>query len=169
MNDAQPIDDVYAELRRLAAKKLAVESPDHTLSATALVHEAWLRLAEASIEWQDRSHYLRTAATAMRRILVDRARANATDKRGGQRQRVELVDVPAAARSDELLALDEALERLAPLKPDHANLVELRFFAGLSGNETASALGISSATAERMWRYARAWLQVELDASRGDS
>lgn len=165
MQNGQPIDDVYAELRRLAAKRLAAESPDHTLSATALVHEAWLRLAEASIEWKDRTHYFRTAATAMRRILVDHARTKATGKRGGGQQRVPLDDLPSADRSEELLALDEALERLAPLKPDHAKLVELRFFAGLTADEAATTLGVSPATADRMWRYARAWLEVELSGA----
>jgi RNA polymerase sigma factor (TIGR02999 family) len=152
---------VYDELRRLAAAKLASESPGQTLDATALVHEAWLRLANASVEWQDRTHFLRTAATAMRRVLVDHARARHAAKRDGG-QRVELSNCAAPTSDDQLLALDEALERLAQLKPDHARLVELRFFAGLTGDEAAVALGVSAATADRMWRYARAWLQVEL-------
>ncbi len=157
-----PINEVYATLRKLAARKIAGEGAGQTLSATALVHEAWLRLAEASVEWQDKSHYLRTAATALRRILVDRARAKVADKRGGGAERVALGDPAAPTRAEELLALDEALERLAAEKPDHARLVELRYFAGLTGDEAAAALGVSPATADRLWRYARAWLQAEL-------
>jgi RNA polymerase sigma factor (TIGR02999 family) len=151
---------VYDELRRLAAARLASEGRE-SLDPTALVHEAWLRLANAPVQWQDRSHFFRTAATAMRRILVDRARAKLAEKRDGG-ARVELADFPAPVPDGRLLALDEALERLALAKPDHARLVELRFFAGLSGDEAAAGLGISPATADRMWRYARAWLQVEL-------
>ncbi|MFN0019049.1 MAG: ECF-type sigma factor [Pirellulaceae bacterium] len=162
MNPAELVPQVYDELRKLAAAKLAAEHPGQTLSATALVHEAWLRLADASVEWQDRTHYLRTAATAMRRILVDRARAKVTAKRGGQARRVEVGDIAELDQDSELLALDEALVKLAADKPEHAKLVELRYFAGLSGDEAAAALGVSPATADRMWRYARAWLQVEL-------
>jgi len=153
---------VYDELRKLAAANLACEVPGQTLDATALVHEAWLKLADASVEWQNRTHFLRTAATAMRRILVDRARAKLTAKRDGG-QRVELPDIAAPLRDEQLLALDELLVKLAAIKPDHAKLVELRFFAGLTGDEAAEALDISPATADRMWRYARAWLQVELN------
>jgi len=152
---------VYDELRRLAAVKLAREVPGQTLDATALVHEAWLKLADASVEWQDRTHFLRTAATAMRRILVDRARAKQTGKRDGG-NRVELPDVPEPLLDDKLLELDAALERLTVQRPDHAKLVELRFFVGLTGDQAAVALGISAATADRMWRFARAWLQVEM-------
>jgi len=155
---------VYDELRKLAAVKLASEQPEQTLDATALVHEAWLRLANASVQWQGRTHFLRTAATAMRRVLVDRSRAKLATKRDGGR-RVELPDCAAPMRDDQLLALDAALERLALVKPDHARLVELRFFAGLTGDEAAAVLGVSPATADRMWRYARAWLQVELSGS----
>ena len=154
---------VYGELRKLAAAKLAGEKPGHTLNATALVHEVWLKLAGASVDWQDQSHFLRTAATAMRRILVDRARARQTAKRDGGR-RVELTDVPVPLRTDEVLALDAALEKLAAIKPEHARLVELRYFAGQTGDEAAAALNISPATADRMWRFARAWLQIELAA-----
>jgi RNA polymerase sigma factor (TIGR02999 family) len=153
---------VYDELRKLAAAKLAHEAPGQTLDATALVHEAWLRLADASIEWKDRSHFLRTAATAMRRILVDHARAKLTVKRGGGAQRVELGDLPASIPDEQLLAVNAALDRLAESKPDHAKLIELRYFAGLTGDQAATALGISPSTADRMGRYARAWLQVEL-------
>jgi RNA polymerase sigma factor (TIGR02999 family) len=153
---------VYDELRKLAAARLASENAGQTLDATALVHEAWLRLADAPVEWQGRSHFLRTAATAMRRVLVDRARVRLAAKRDGG-QRVELADCAAPLRDDQLLALDEALQRLALVKPDHARLVELRYFAGLTGDEAAASLGVSPATADRMWRYARAWLQVELN------
>jgi RNA polymerase sigma factor (TIGR02999 family) len=152
---------VYDELRKLAAAKLATEQPGQTLDATGLVHEAWLKLADASVEWQDRTHFLRTAATAMRRILVDRARAKLTAKRHGG-QRVELPDIAAPLPDEQLLALDAALLEFAEIKPDHARLVELRFFAGLTGDQSAKTLGISPATANRMWRYARAWLQVEM-------
>jgi RNA polymerase sigma factor (TIGR02999 family) len=161
MTPAELLPLVYDELRRLAAAKLASEGGGQTLDATALVHEAWLRLADAPVEWQGRTHFLRTAATAMRRILVDRARAKLATKRDGG-DRVELPDCAAPLRDDQLLALDAALERLAQVKPDHARLVELRFFGGLKGDEAAAALGVSPATADRLWRYARAWLQVEL-------
>ena len=154
---------VYDELRKLAAAKLAHEQPGHTLNATALVNEAWLKLADVSVDWQDRTHFLRAAATAMRRILVDRARAKLTGKRGDGAARVELPDLAAPLPDSELLALDEALTRLAELKPDHAKLIELRYFGGLSSDEAAAALGISPATADRMARYAKAWLKVEMD------
>lgn len=162
MNSEPFVAQIYSELRALAAKKLNAESPGQTLSATALVHEAWLRLAEASVEWQDKTHYLRTAATAMRRILVDRARAKLTDKRGGDAEREPLSDVPMAEPKVDVLALDAALEKFASIKPDHAKLVELRYFVGLSIDEAAAAMNISPSTADRMWRYARAWLEVEL-------
>jgi RNA polymerase sigma factor (TIGR02999 family) len=165
MNTEGQFQQVYDELRLLANAKLAQEQPGHTLSATALVHEAWLKLAGASIKWNDRTHFLRTAATAMRRILVDRARAKRTAKRDGG-DRVELADFPAPIANEELLALDEALTRLAEQKPDHAKLIELRFFAGLTGDEAAAALGISSATADRMWRFAKAALKVEMGNDR---
>ena len=153
---------VYDQLRKLAAAKPAQEAPGHTLDATALVHEAWLRLADASVAWQDRSHFLRTAATAMRRILVDRARAKLTAKRGGAGVKVEFLEIVAPLPDAELLALDEALTKPATFKPNHAKLVELRTFAGLTLDEAAANLGVSPATADRMWRYAKAWLAVEL-------
>lgn len=164
MTPAELLPLVYDDLRRVAAAKLAAEPAGGTLDATALVHEAWLRLAGAEVDWQDRGHFLRAAATAMRRILVDRARAKLTAKRGDGAARVELPDLPAPLPDPELIALDEALTALAAEKPDHARLVELRFFAGLTGDEAAAALDISPATADRMWRYARAWLQVALAA-----
>jgi RNA polymerase sigma factor (TIGR02999 family) len=153
--------ELYDELRRVASAKLAGEKPGQTLDATGLVHEAWLKLADASIQWNDRAHFVRTAATAMRRILVDRARAKLADKRDGGIP-VRLADIPAPLPDADLIALDDALERMAALKPDHAKLVELRFFGGMTGDEAANALNISPATADRMWRYTRAWLQVEL-------
>ncbi len=156
------LPEVYDELRRLASARLAQERPGHTLQATALVHEAWLRLRGASVEWQDRNHFLRVAATAMRRILVDQARARRTAKRGGDGVRLGGLDIAAPVPEPELLALNEALDHLAAIKPDHARLIELRYFAGLTGDEAALAMGVSPATADRMWRYARAWLQVEL-------
>lgn len=155
------LPQVYTELRKLAAAKLKNEQPGQTLSATALVHEAWMRLAEASVEFKDRTHFFRTAATAMRRILVDRARAKMTKKRDAGKQ-VTLNDPPESMADEQLIALDEALVELATEKPDHAKLVELRFIIGLTGDEAAQVLSISPATADRMWRYARAWLQVKL-------
>jgi RNA polymerase sigma factor (TIGR02999 family) len=158
---AELLPQVYDTLRKLAAAKLAGEKPGYTLDATALVHEAWLKLADAAVDWQDRTHFLRTAATAMRQILIDRARAKRTAKRDGG-QRAELNDIASPLPDDDLLALHEGLEKLAAVKPDHAKLVELRFFAGLTGDEAAEALAVSPATADRMWRYARAWLKVEV-------
>jgi RNA polymerase sigma factor (TIGR02999 family) len=155
------LPQVYHELRKLAQAKLAGENPGHTLNATALVHEAFLKLG-GDQSFSSKSDYLKTAATAMRRILVDHARAKLTDKRGGGAKRLELGDVPASIPDEQLLAISDALERLTSSKPDHAQLVELRFFAGLTGDEAATALGVSPATADRMWRYARAWLLVEL-------
>ncbi len=162
MTPAELLPQVYDQLRQLAAAKLAAEKPGHTLDATALVHEAWLKLADASVEWQDRTHFLRTAATAMRRILVDRARAKLTTKRGGEALRVELPDLASPLPDPELIALDHALTRLTETKPDHAKLLELRYFAGLTGDEAAAALGVAPATADRMARYAKAWLAVAL-------
>jgi RNA polymerase sigma factor (TIGR02999 family) len=161
MSEAQ-VHEVYAALRKLAAKRLASEAAGQTISATALVHEAWLKLAEALAEWRDRSHYFRAAATAVRRILVDRARPKLAAKRGGVAAREPLSDVAKPEKSTELVALDEALNRLAAAKPDHARLVELRYFVGLTGDEAAAALGVSPAGADRMWRFARAWLNEDL-------
>jgi RNA polymerase sigma factor (TIGR02999 family) len=156
------LPEIYDELRRLAAAKLAGEKPGQSLDATALVHEAWLRLADACVEYQDRNHFFRVAATAMRRILVDLARARRTAKRGGDAIRVEGFDLASLVPHAELEPLNEALDRLGATKPEYAKLVELRYFAGLTGDEAAAAMGISPATADRMWRYARAWLQVKL-------
>ena len=152
---------VYDELRRLAAQKLAKERPGQTLDATALVHEAYLRLvgpADAE-RWRDRGHFVAAAAEAMRRILVDQARRKRRRKHGGDRQRIDLDEAFAAvdARED-LLALDEALTQLAAREPAKAELVKLRYFAGLSLEQAAACLGISLATAKRYWAVARAWL-----------
>lgn len=158
---------VYNELRRLAARKLAGEKPGQTLDATGLVHEAYLRLlgpAGARPGWDGRGHFFAAAAEAMRRILIDNARHKAAARHGGGGRRVALDDPLLAiqAPSDDLLALDEALERLAAEDTTKANLVKLHFFAGLSLEEAAASLGISRATAYRFWTYARAYLRHEL-------
>ena len=156
---------VYDELRRLAAAKLAQEKPGHTLQATALVHEAYLRLVdgEKAEHWNSRGHFFAAAAEAMRRILVDNARRKRRPKHGGDRRRVNLDEaLPAADPRDDLLALDEALTRLAAEAPAKAELVKLRYFAGLSLEEAAACLGISPATAKRYWDVARAWLFAAL-------
>jgi RNA polymerase sigma factor (TIGR02999 family) len=153
---------VYDELRRLAAQKLAQEKPGQTLEATALVHEAYLRLVDTDHvpHWNSRGHFFAAAAEAMRRILVDQARRKQTDKHGGGRRRVELPENLAVpeARSDDLVALDEALSQLERHDADAARLVKLRYFAGLSHQEAAEALGISRGAADRLWALARAWL-----------
>jgi RNA polymerase sigma factor (TIGR02999 family) len=153
---------VYTELRKLAAANLAREKTGQTLDATALVHEAYLRLVGATepLEYRDRHHFFAAAATAMRRILVDQARRKLTGKRGAGRVREPLADVPAPEADAELLALNEALDRLAAEDPAKARLVELRYFAGLTGDQAADVLGISPSTADRHWAYARAWLQA---------
>src|SRR6266542_581417 len=155
---------VYDELRQLAAQRLAQEAPGQTLQATALVHEAYLRLVgEASPRsYSDRSHFFAAAATAMRRVLIDHARRKKTRKRGGAMRRQQLEAVPAPEPDDELLALDEALQKLAARDPQKAQLVELRYFAGLTGEQAAAVLGISPTTADRHWAYARAWLRAEV-------
>jgi RNA polymerase sigma factor (TIGR02999 family) len=157
---------VYEELRQLAAQKLAQEKPGQTLQATALVHEAYLRLVGgAEQSWKSRGHFLCAAAEAMRRILVEQARRKGSIKHGGGRRRVDLDEVSPADSppdNDSLLAVDEALSRLAQQEPARAELVKLRFFGGLTMPEAAAALGISLATAERYWMFARAWLCAEL-------
>jgi RNA polymerase sigma factor (TIGR02999 family) len=162
---AQLLPLVYDELRRLAAQRLAQEKPGQTLQATALVHEAYLRLVdvEQAQQWNSRGHFFAAAAEAMRRILVDHARRKRRPKHGGDRQRIDLDEGPAVAdpRYD-LLALDEALTRLAADEPVKAELVKLRFFAGLSLEEAAAFLNISPATAKRYWAVARAWLFAAL-------
>jgi RNA polymerase sigma factor (TIGR02999 family) len=155
---------VYDELRKLAAQKMREEKPGQTLQATALVHEAYIRLVGGESDWKyrDRGHFFATAATAMRRILVDNARAKQSDKRGGRQRRVPLVDVAAPLLDDELLSLNEALGKLAAEDPLKAQLVELRYFGGLTGDQVAEVLGISPSTADRHWAFARAWLQAEV-------
>ncbi len=155
---------VYDELRRLAAAKMARERPDHTLDATALVHEAYLRLV-GDRAYADHRHFFRVAAEAMRQILIDRARHHRRARHGGDRQRIPLNEAGPVvdARPDELLALDEALERFSVADPLKAELVKLRYFGGLSESEAAEALGISRATASRHWTFARAWLINAID------
>jgi RNA polymerase sigma factor (TIGR02999 family) len=157
---------VYDELRKLAAQKLAQEKAGQTLQATALVHEAYLRLVGNGEEphWNSRGHFFAAAAEAMRRILVEKARRKKRLKRGGDRCRLSLDDLElsVAEPGDDLLALDEALTKLAEKHPDRAALVKLRYFAGLTVDEAAASLGISPATADRHWTYARAWLYREL-------
>ena len=157
---------VYDELRRLAARRLAREKPGQTLQATALVHEAYLHLvdAEGSRPWQGRGHFFAAAAEAMRRILIDSARRKRRPKHGGERHRVDLDDAGEAIAPpvDDLLALDEALEKLSAVDRASADLVKLHYYAGLSIDEAAAALGISPRTADRRWAYARAWLRQEM-------
>jgi len=159
---------VYSQLRRLAAHCLASERPDHTLQATALAHEAYLRLIrQRSREWRGRGHFLGVAATVMRRILVDYARGRRRLKRGGDQPtvRLEEADEPVVDPRQELLALDRALERLTEVEPELAKLVDLRFFGGLSVDETATALGVTGRTVRRRWVVAKLWLYRELTPS----
>jgi RNA polymerase sigma factor (TIGR02999 family) len=161
---------VYDELRRLASQRLSQERPGQTLSATALVHEAYLRLvgAENTQLWQNRGHFFAAAAEAMRRILLNRARDKKRLKRGGDRERIDLEHIQLAMETDDvdLIALDEALAKLAAEDDAAAQLVKLRFFAGLSMREAAEVLGMAQRTAERQWAYARAWLYHQLSSSR---
>jgi RNA polymerase sigma factor (TIGR02999 family) len=160
---------VYDELRRVAAHKMASEAPGHTLQPTALVHEAWLHLGgDQQPTWQNRAHFFGAAAEAMRRILVDRARAKQALKRGGDLERVDLdaVELASPMPDDELLALDEALDRLATVDTRSAQMVKLCFFVGLTQEEAARELGVSIATAERIWGFARAWLLREVKRKR---
>jgi RNA polymerase sigma factor (TIGR02999 family) len=160
---------VYDELRRLAAAKLAKEKPGQTLEATALVHEAYVRLVGrpsegAAREWEGRGHFFAAAAEAMRRILVEKARRKGRQKHGGGRPRVDiqLAHIVSPMPDENLLALDEAMTRLAAEDPIRARLVQLRFYAGLNNEEAAKILGISGVTAKRYWRHARAWLHREV-------
>ena len=156
---------VYDELRKLAAARMAPESPDHTLQPTALVHEAYLRLVgnEAGRPWNGRGHFFAAAAEAMRRILVESARRKLTDRAGGRLERVALPDdLTASTPPEELLALDEALAEFERHDPDAAKLVKLRFYAGLSHQEAAEALGLSRRAADRVWALARAWLYRQI-------
>ncbi|MFC1652475.1 sigma-70 family RNA polymerase sigma factor [Planctomycetota bacterium] len=169
--DAQATDQllplVYQELRFLAAQKLSHEKPGQTLQATALVHEAYLRLVGLEKQsWAGKGHFFVAAAEAMKRIMVDYARQKKSLKRGGDHQRVPLEDVHNDQNnlplSDDLIDLDEALERLSQSDPIKADLVKLRYFAGLTGNQAAESLGISHATAERYWDYACSWLRLDI-------
>ena len=161
---------VYEELHRQAERAMRRENPEHTLQATALVNEAYLKLVDQSrVEWKNRAHFFGVAAQVMRRILVDHARGRQADKRGGGVARVTLDDANAGAANDgagsvDLLDLNDALEKLAVLDADQARVVELRYFTGLSIEETAEAMGTSPATVKREWSVARAWLKRELAA-----
>ena len=151
---------VYSELRRLAAAKMAREQPGQTLQPTALVHEAWMRLGGDGQRWENRAHFFGAAAEAMRRILIDRARRKLAARHGGGGEHVDVdeVEIAAPAKDDELLAVHEAVDKLAAHDARKAELVKLRYFAGLSIDEAADVLGISAPTAKRDWTYARAWL-----------
>jgi RNA polymerase sigma factor (TIGR02999 family) len=174
---AQLLPLVYDELRKLAAARLAREAPDHTLDATALVHEAYVRLVASPLReegeeprWDNRGHFFAAAATAMRRILIERVRRRRRAIHGGGRKRQELHPdlVAAQAPSEDLLALDAALTKFAQRDPVKARLVELRYFAGLTGDQAARILGISPKTADRYWVYARAWLRREMEGGDAD-
>ncbi len=173
--NAQAVDEllpaVYQELRRLAAWKLLQEPPGQTLQATALVHEAYIRLvSEEKQSWTGRSHFFAAAAEAMRRILIDNARRKKSLKYGGGHQRIELNEAVVASDDktslDDLIALDEALEKLSKKDKVKADLVKLRYFAGLTNEQAAEVLGISPSTADRHWAYARSWLRLEI--AKGD-
>jgi len=159
---------IYAELHRIAHRYMRDERPNHPLQTTALVHEAYLRMVDVTrVDWQSRNHFFAVSAQMMRRILVEAARRRGADKRGGNASHVALDEaiVPARDRAADLVALDEALEELAALAPRKARVVELRYFAGLSVEETAQALGLSAETVMRDWRMAKLWLRRELSAT----
>ncbi len=168
INDLMPL--VYDELRSLAGRYLRDERSGHTLQATALVHEAYMRLVNgADRTWVNRAHFFATAATAIRRILIEHARRRGRLKRGGDARRVPLEGTAVAIEDDErLLELDEALNRLAEVDPRKARVVELRFFAGLMADEAAAVLGVSTVTVARDWRMARAWIRSQLEEGRPD-
>jgi RNA polymerase sigma factor (TIGR02999 family) len=172
--DAEPrvILAVYSELRRMAEACMRRERPGHTLQATALVHEAYMKLVgQHSVNWQSRAHFFGVAAQAMRRILVDHARGHIREKRGGGREVVPIEDaiVFSPERSEEFLALDQALQELAVLDARQAKIVELRYFGGLTVEETAEVMAISSKTVKRDWAVAKAWLHGELKARYGNA
>lgn len=164
---------VYEELRKLAAARMAQEKPGQTLQATALVHEAWLRLAETEgpKAWNGRAHFFGAAAEAMRRILVDRARQKARVRHGGDLERVDLEHVTTATgdSDDTVMAIHEALEKLARESPQKAEIVKLRYFSGMEHAEIAKVLGLAEPTVRRHWAYARSWLYAELKGARGSS
>ena len=157
---------VYGELRRLAQSYMRRERAEHTLQSTAIVHEAFIRLIDQNVEWQSRAHFFAIAARMMRRILVDHARAKSRSKRGAGMTHVEIDDqvMQSPARSVDLMALDEALEHLAKIDPQRGRIVELKYFGGLSNEESANVLGISTATVQRQWSGAKAWLYRELSS-----
>jgi RNA polymerase sigma factor (TIGR02999 family) len=160
---------VYSELRKLAAQRLAQERPGQTLQATALVHEAYVRLVEGEARhWDSRGHFFAAAAEAMRRILIESARRKRAPKYGGDRKRLDLAEVALAGRvtSDQLLELDDALAKLAEQDASAAELIKLRIFAGLSVEEAGKALGLSRTTAYRQWTYARAWLRAQISGTK---
>jgi len=162
---AELLPIVYEELRRLAAQKMANEKPGQTLQATGLVHEAWIKLAgSADQQWQNRRHFFAAAAEAMRRILIDRARKRNRTRHGHGLERIDLehMEMAETATDQQLLAVDEALQKLAAESPERAELVNLRYFVGLSIPDAAEALGISESTAKRQWNYTRLWLFKEL-------
>lgn len=161
---------VYEELRRLAAHKMSQEAQGHTLQPTALVHEAWLRLAgKGNQTWDGRAHFFAAAAEAMRRILIDRARRKRAERHGGGQVRVELEEIQAASSTDhdQLLAINEAVDQLARAHPLEAELVKLRYFIGMTNEEAAQVLGISPRTAKNYWTHARAWLYREIARMQG--
>lgn len=161
---------VYQELRKLAALKLAQEQPGQTIQPTVLVHEAYVRLVDAdeTRQWNGRGHFFAAAAEAMRRILIENARRKQSERRGGGRRRLELdaINPEAKARDEDLLGLDEALGQFEQRWPEKARLVKLRYFAGMTIPEAAKAIGVSHATAERYWTFARAWLHAQLQRTR---
>ena len=159
---------VYGELRKLAAARMANESPNQTLQPTALVHEAWLRLSgNENVKWDGRAHFFGAAAEAMRRILIDSARRKRARRHGGGQKRLDIADVEIAApgKEDELLAMNEALEKFAVVDPRKAELVKLRYFGGLTIEEAAQILEVSNQTAKRWWAFARAWLFHSMEGS----
>jgi RNA polymerase sigma factor (TIGR02999 family) len=158
---------VYGELRKLAASKMARESPDQTLQPTALVHEAWLRLVgDANPEFQGRAHFFAAAAEAMRRILIDKARRKRAQRHGGDKQRVDMenVEIAAPGDDDQLMAVNDALDKLAATNLVQAEVVKLRYFVGMTNVETAEALGLSERTVQNYWNHARVWLFREINA-----
>jgi len=170
---AQLLPVVYDELRKLASAKMAQENPGQTLQATALVHEAYLRLVnpDQPQKWENRGHFFASAAEAMRRILVENARRKKRLKRGGDLQREDLIDVPdiTGETQEDLEALDRALQHLKTIDPQGERLVNLRYFAGFTNAEAAEILGVSPRTAERLWAFARVWLHREIAGMAGDS
>lgn len=168
-NELLPL--IYDQLKREAQRRMAAERSDHTLQATALVHETYLRLVgDQRIPWQNRAHFYASAVEAMRRILIDHARSRGREKRGGARKRVPLsvADVAESWNLEETLSLEEALRRLMDRDPNIGRVIELRFFTGLSISDTAEALGVSKATVKRRWEFGRTWLYRELTRDDND-